>query len=84
MGGHRTSPFMHFIGPVHMAMGAIAYFSTLFHSKKPAEREVAFTQGYAKSPVNWSRIGPKSGWHGKVNQKSSRFEIVQFHSRVER
>ena len=69
------------VGPVHTTMGAIIYWSALVRSKKPVGREVAFTQGYGKNPVNWSRIGPK---FGKVNQKSGRFTNVPFHSRVNR
>ena len=61
-----------------MAMGAIAYWSALVCSKKPVGREVAFTQGYGKNPANWSRIYPKFGWYGKVNQKSGRFANVPF------
>ena len=67
-----------------MAMGAIAYWSTLVRSKKPVGRKVVFTQGYGKNPANWSRIGPEFGCYGKVNQKLGRFANVQFHSRVNR
>ena len=49
-------------------------------SKKPAGREVVFTQGYGKNLANWSRIGPKFGWYWKVNQKSGRSTNVPFHS----
>ena len=76
--------FMHLSKPIHTAMGAIAYWSSLVLSKKPVGREVAFTQGYGKNPANLSRIGPKFGWHGKVNQKSGRFANVLFHSHVYR
>ena len=62
----------------------IAYWSALVYPKKPVGREVAFTQGYGKNPANWSRIGPKFGWYGKVNQKSGWFENIPFHSRVNR
>ena len=75
---------MHFIGPVHTAMGAIAYLSALVYFKKTLGREVPFIQGYEKNPVNWSRIGPKFGWYGKVSQKSGRFAKVTSHSRVNR
>ena len=76
--------FMHFIGPVHTAMGAIAYWSVLVRSKKLVGRKVAFAQGCGKNPAKWPRIGPKFGWYGKVNQKSGRFTDVPFHSRVNR
>ena len=52
--------------------------------QNPVGREVAFTQGYGKNPANWSRVSPKFGWYGKVNQKSGRFTNVPFHSRVNR
>ena len=51
-------------------------WSALVRSKKPEGREVAFTQEYGKHPANWSRIGPKFGWYGKVNQKQGRFPNV--------
>ena len=72
------------VGPVHMAMDAIAYYSGLVHSKKLVRREFAFTMGYEKNPVNWSRIGPKFEWYGKVNPKSGQFTNVLFHSCVNR
>ena len=72
------------VGPDHTAMDAIAYWSAVVRSIKPVGREVAFTQGYGKNPANWSRIGPKFGWYGKVNQKPSRFTNVPFHSPVNR
>ena len=75
---------MHFIGPIHTAMGPIAYWSALIRSKKPVGREVAFIQGYGKNPVNWSRLCPKFGCHGKVNQKLGRFANVPLHSPVNR
>ena len=65
-------------------MGAIAYLSALVRSKNPVGRDVAFTLGYGKNPVNWSRIGSKFGWYGKVNQESGRFANVLFHFRVHR
>ena len=66
------------------AMGAILYCYALVRSKRPVGREVAFIQGYGKNPGNRSRIGPKFGWYGKVNQKSDRFANVPFHSRMNR
>ena len=67
-----------------MVIGAIAYLSALVRWKEPVGREAVFTQGYGKSPANWSGVGPKFGWYGKVNQKSGRFANVPFHSRVNR
>ena len=52
--------------------------------KASREKRPALTQEYGKNPANWSRIGPKFGWYGKVNQKSGRFTNVPFHSRVNR
>ena len=37
------------VGPVHMAMGAIEYWSALDRFKKPVGREVAFTRVWKKS-----------------------------------
>ena len=70
------------VGPVHMAMGTIGYWSELVRSKKTLGREVAFTQGYGKNPANLSRIGLKFGWYKKVNQKLGVFANLLFHSRV--
>ena len=45
--------------PPSLTLGATAYWSALVRSKKPEGREAAFTKGYGKNQVNWSRIGPK-------------------------
>ena len=49
----------HFIGPVHTAMGAIAYCSALVRSKKPVGRGVAFTQEYGKKYSELVQNRPK-------------------------
>ena len=71
------------VGPVHMTMGAIAYWSALVCSKKLVGREVAFTQVW-KNPANRCRIGLNFEWYRKVNQKSGQFTKVPFHSLVNR
>ena len=40
--------------------------------------------GVWKNPGNRSRIGPKFGRYGKVNQKSGQFANLPFHSRMNR
>ena len=66
------------VGPLHTAMSATLYWYAPVRSKRPVgEMYVAFTQRYRNKP---SETGPKFGWYGKVNQKSSRFANVPFHS----
>ena len=52
---------------------------------KKASRERGCIQTVVwKNPANRSRIGPKFGWYGKVNQNSGRFTNLPFHFRMNR
>ena len=75
---HLSRPRLHGHG-----CDCILVRSGLFQRADARERDCIHT-GIRKNPENWSRIGPKFGWYGKINQKSGRFTNVPFHSRVNR
>ena len=68
------------VGPLHTAMSAIFYLYALVCSKRPVGEKLHLHR--KTNPVNWSRIGSKFGWYGKVNQKSSRLANVPFDSHM--
>ena len=77
--------FMHVIGSVHNAHGCNCIPGQLWFVPKAGRGERLHShRGMEKNPVNWSRICPKFGWYGKVNQKSGRFTNIPFHSCVNR
>ena len=68
------------VDPLHTAMSAIFYLYALVHSKRLVGEKL---HSHRKTNlVNRSRIGSKFGWYGKMNQKSSRFANVPFHSHM--
>ena len=71
------------VGPLHTTMDAIILVQSGPFQKAGRERGCIHT-GVWKNPANRSRIGPKFGWYGKVNQKSGRFTNLPFHSRMNR
>ena len=68
--------------PLHTAMSAILYRYAPVRSKRRVGEKLHSQRGIETNPANWSRIGSKFGWYGKVNQKSGRFANVPFHSHI--
>ena len=58
------------------------YWYALVRSKRPVREKLHSHRGIETNPVNRSRTGSKFGWYRKVNQKSSRFANVPFHSHM--
>ena len=66
--------------PLHTAMSAILYWYPPVCSKRQVGERLHSHRDIETNPANRSRIGSKSGWYGKVNQKLGRFANVPFHS----
>ena len=67
---------------LHTAMSEILYWYAPARSKRPVGETLHSHRGIETNPANRSRIGSKSGWYGKVNQKSGRVANVPFHSHM--
>ena len=70
------------VGSLHTTMSAILYWYTPVSSKRPVGEKLYSHRSIETNTANQSRIGSKFGWYGKVNQKSSRFANVPFHSHM--
>ena len=67
-----------------MALSGFFYRYALVRSKRLVGEKLHSRMNIEINPVNRSKIGSKFRWYGKVNQKSSRFANVPFHSHINR